>query len=152
MRSSWASRSGLVLLLALLPVAGAAQQGTEFQLHALGTFANHDVTGGGVGVLWRPGGRSRIGATLSVAARDAQLAGRGELAVHFLLNPGGRGGGFYSGGGLAGLVADDASRGYLMLLLGWESHPGGRSGWVVEAGLGGGVRALVGYRWRWLRR
>jgi hypothetical protein len=39
-------------------------------------------------------------------------------------------------------------RGYLVLTLGMEQRPGAASGWMVELGLGGGVRLSGGYRWR----
>jgi hypothetical protein len=73
---------------------------------------------------------------------------RGELLGHFLLSPGKRSGpGFYFAGGLAG-VTGEVTRGYLVLTMGLEDRPGAGSGWAVEAGIGGGFRVGLGYRWR----
>jgi len=41
------------------------------------------------------------------------------------------------------------SRGYLVLTIGLEERPRSSSGWALEAGIGGGVRLGLGYRWRW---
>jgi hypothetical protein len=40
------------------------------------------------------------------------------------------------------------TQGYMVLGLGVESSPGARSGWALEAGIGGGFRIALGYRWR----
>jgi hypothetical protein len=56
----------------------------------------------------------------------------------------------YGLGGVAGQVGR-GSQGYVVLGLGLERAPGGRSGWALEAGVGGGVRVTVGWRWRWLK-
>ncbi len=37
---------------------------------------------------------------------------------------------------------------YVLIVLGVENAPGGNGGSFVEIGVGGGVRAAVGYRWR----
>ena len=49
------------------------------------------------------------------------------------------------------MVEGPVDRGYLVLTVGLENALPRRSGWAVEAGVGGGVRVLLGYRWRWLR-
>jgi len=74
--------------------------------------------------------------------------GRAELVGQFLLNPRTTQLGGYAGGGLAGVFANGADNGYLVLMVGIESRPGGRGGWFVEAGVGGGARFAAGYRWR----
>jgi hypothetical protein len=74
--------------------------------------------------------------------------GRGELLGHFHLAPEERRKpGFYLAGGIAGVVGA-VRRGYLVLTAGLESDPAGGSGWAIEAGIGGGVRLGLGYRWR----
>jgi hypothetical protein len=55
--------------------------------------------------------------------------------------------GFYLAGGIAGVVGP-VDRGYLTLTAGLESSPSSGSGWAVEAGIGGGFRVALGYRWR----
>ena len=140
---------GILLLVAASPAR--AQHGWELGVQAIGTFADFDFAGGGLWGGWRPGGGTRIGVSVLPGAIDGEFTGRGELTAQFLLSPASPRGGPYAGGGLAGL-AGAKDEGYLLLLLGYESKPGGASGWVIEAGIGGGVRLLLGFRWRWLRR
>lgn len=75
--------------------------------------------------------------------------GRGELLAHFLLSPAARRGiGLYAGGGIAANVTGAKTSEFVVLTLGVESKPGARSGWAIEAGVGGGARVTIGYRWR----
>jgi hypothetical protein len=141
----------LLVMLGLGAGSVQAQKGIEGGIHALATFADFDFTGGGVHLGLRPGGRTRFTLAASPGVIQDEFALRGEGTAQFLLNPGSRQGGFYAGGGIAG-VAGPVDEAYLLLLLGYETSPGGESGWVVEAGIGGGVRVLLGYRWRRLRR
>jgi hypothetical protein len=140
---------GILLLTAVSPAR--AQRGWELGIQAIGTFADFDFAGGGLWAGLRPGGRTRIGVSLMSGAIDGEFAGRGEVTAQFLLSPGSQRRGLYAGGGLAGLVGAK-DEGYLLFLLGYESKPGGATGWVIEGGVGGGVRVLLGYRWRRLRR
>ena len=39
-----------------------------------------------------------------------------------------------------------------MVTLGLEERPAARAGWFVEAGVGGGARLALGYRWRRMPR
>ncbi|MEP7327292.1 MAG: hypothetical protein ABI836_15180 [Gemmatimonadota bacterium] len=128
-----------------------AQHGWELGVQGIATFADFDFAGGGGWGAWRPGGSTRIGVSLMPGSIGGEFSARGEMSAQFLLSPAGRGPGLYAGAGLAGL-AGARDQGYLMLLLGYEKNPGGGSGWVVEGGIGGGVRVLLGYRWRGLRR
>lgn len=128
-----------------------AQHGWELGVQAIGTFADFDFAGGGLWGGWRPGGSTRIGVSLMPGAIDGEFAARGEVSAHFLLSPGSLRSSLYAGGGLAGLTGPK-DEGYLIFLLGYESKPGGASGWVIEGGIGGGVRVLLGYRWRSIRR
>ncbi|HTG83976.1 MAG TPA: hypothetical protein VL853_04170, partial [Gemmatimonadales bacterium] len=93
----------------------------------------------------------RLALTLAAGTADGDVAFRGELLGHFLLSPRATHGvGFYALGGAA--VADVEStgdtQGHMVLGLGMESRPGARSGWALEAGIGGGLRIAAGYRWR----
>jgi hypothetical protein len=137
----------------LLPAAPiTAQQVLELGFHAVATGSDPLFGGGGLYGASRVSDRTRIAATLSggVAGADAEF--RGELLGHFLLSPRkGRGIGLYALGGAA-LVAGPASEGYLVLGLGAEARPGAQSGWSLEAGVGGGFRVALGYRWRWFPR
>jgi hypothetical protein len=83
-----------------------------------------------------------------VGGSAGELAFRAELLGHFLLSPNKRTGmGPYFAAGVAA-VGGPVERGYLVLTLGVEQRPGARSGWVAEAGIGGGFRVALGYRWR----
>lgn len=97
---------------------------------------------------WRVAPRTRLGGLLVAGAAGGEAAARGELAGHFLLHPERVGGtGLYLGGGLA--VSRGKSRGeQLVVLVGLEGSPGASGGWVLEVGLGGGVRVAAGWRWR----
>ena len=151
---TWRSVSvvaGLALLQVLAPVAAQAQKGMEGGVHALGTFADFTFAGGGLHLGLRPGGRTRFTMTATAGVLEEEFALRGESTAQFMLNPASGRHGFYAGGGVAG-VTGRVDEAYLLLVLGWESSPGGGSGWVVETGVGGGVRVLLGYRWRRLRR
>jgi hypothetical protein len=87
-----------------------------------------------------------VSAGMGAAAGD--LAFRAELLGHFLLSPNKRKGtGPYFAAGVAA-VGGPVERGYLVLTLGVEQRPGAGSGWTAEAGLGGGFRVALGYRWR----
>jgi hypothetical protein len=117
----------------------------------MATFADFTFAGAGAHMSLRPGGRTRFTLAATPGVIEEEFTLRGESTAQFMLNPASRKRGFYAGGGIAGLTGavDEA---YLLLVLGVESQPGGTSGWALEVGIGGGVRVLVGYRWRTLRR
>jgi hypothetical protein len=150
MRSGWASL--LASGMAVHPGPAAAQRAAEIGLHALLTTSSPVLWAGGVYGAFRPSARFRIAATVAAGEAGGEMAARGELLGHFLLNPTNRGGtGAYAGGGVAGTAGPD-DRGYLVLLLGIEAGPGARAGWALEAGVGGGLRLAAGYRWRGFAR
>ncbi len=140
----------LLALGAALTVASAAsaQQAREIGIQAIGTFSDPGLAVlGGYGAL-RLSSRSRVSAILGTGIAGDDWVGRGELLGHFLLAPEQRRKpGFYVGAGVAGVIGG-LDRGYLVLTAGLESGPAGGSGWAIEAGLGGGLRVAVGYRWR----
>jgi hypothetical protein len=147
MTSGWASL--LVSVLAAAPLA--AQDGTvrELGLEAVATAADPAVYTAGVTASVRPSLRTRIGLYAGGGVTgDGGAVGRAELVAHFLLNPRSTRAALYGGGGIAGVFASGADNGFLVLLLGIEGSPGGRGGWFVEAGIGGGARLAAGYRWR----
>ncbi len=139
-------------LLALLaaPLAAQGPRGVELGVTGVAAGADPAWAGGGLSLGLRPGGRVRL--VLAALAGDAAgLTGRGELTGQYLLWPGRLTGvGAYAFGGVAGQAgARDA--GYVVLGLGLEGRPGAASGWHLEAGIGGGARVAVGWRWRRLR-
>jgi hypothetical protein len=147
MTSSWPS---LALVMAMaVPSHLPAQQVWELGGQALVTTSDPALVTGGLYAALRPSARARIAATLGTGVSGGRVAARGELLAHFLLSPGATGRpGAYAGGGVAGIVGR-VDEGYVVVLLGLESAPGARSGWAVEAGVGGGVRLTAGWRWRW---
>jgi hypothetical protein len=126
-----------------------AQQTHEFGIQAIGTASDPAL---GVGALFgalRTSNRTRLSGTVGLGGSGGELAFRAELLGHFLLSPNKRkGAGPYFAAGVAA-VGGQVDRGYLVLTLGVEQRPGGGSGWAAEAGVGGGFRLAVGYRWRW---
>lgn len=149
------SHVGLALLLSVPVSVLPAQQptGTELGIAALATASDPAFAGGGGYVAFRPEGRIRIALLTAVGSVSGRTAGRGELAAHFLLTPERRRGvGLYGAAGVAGETAPGRSQGYLLLGVGLEWAPAGRSGWALEAGVAGGFRVALGWRWRQLRR
>ena len=138
-----------VILSLALPTILAAQSAREFGVEGMALLRDSSLVGAAVYGGLRVSHRMRVGLTGALGGGDGGLGARGELAGHFLLNPGLKHGvGLYGGGGLA-LERQDATRGYLELILGAETNPGSGSGWMLEAGFGGGVRLALGWWARW---
>jgi hypothetical protein len=144
------------MALAAMALAGGvgtaqAQLAREVGVELVATASDPAL---GAGMLYgavRTSRRMRISAAAGAGASDGRAAFRGELLAHFLLSPRRRtGAGFYGAGGIAG-VAGPVDQGYLVLTLGLEARPAARAGWFVEAGVGGGARLALGYRWRRFR-
>ncbi|HEX6644860.1 MAG TPA: hypothetical protein VF037_09280, partial [Gemmatimonadales bacterium] len=150
---TWARRlagAGIAAGLLLPAAPASAQRAREFGIHGVFTGQDAELVAGGVHAGVRTTRRTRIAVTAAVGSAGGEFVARGELLGHFLLSPASRGVGFYAGGGVAG-IAGAAEEGFLVLLTGIESAPGGASGWYLEGGLGGGVRIAAGWRWRWFR-
>jgi hypothetical protein len=144
------ARTGLlVAALAALPARAAGQVRQELGVQVTGTTAEPTTAVVGPAGAWRVGRRDRIAMSAGLGATgDGQLAGRGELLWHFMLNPAAtRKPALYAAGGLAASVAD-RTQGWVVLAAGLDWNPGGRSGWMAELGIGGGLRLVAGYRWR----
>jgi len=141
----------LLLAPALIGVAPlAAQQGKELGVQVVATASDPALAVAGVYGAIRTSARTRLSAAAGAGVSSGDLVFRGEVLGHFLLSPTQRkGAGFYVAGGVAG-VEGPVDRGYLVLTVGLENRPAAASGWGVEVGVGGGVRVLLGYRWRWL--
>jgi hypothetical protein len=151
MTSAWASLALASLGLWLPGSPLSAQAGTvrEAGVEAVATAADPAVYTVGLTASVRPASRTRIALYGGGGVTgDGGGVGRAELVGHFLLNPRSMRPGLYAGGGVAGVFASGAANGFLVLLVGIESRPGGRGGWFVEAGVGGGARLAAGYRWR----
>jgi hypothetical protein len=125
-----------------------AQQVREIGIEAIATSSDPVLAVVGAYAGLRTSGRTRFSAALGAGVSDRELAWRAEALGHFLLSPDQRRGwGAYFAGGLAA-VGGPVSRGYLVLAVGMEERPGARSGWAAEAGIGGGLRIALAYRWR----
>ncbi|HET8634804.1 MAG TPA: hypothetical protein VFL88_11720 [Gemmatimonadales bacterium] len=144
-----AQRLALSVLLLAAPATGSAQTAREFGVEGMALLRDSSLVGGAVYGGLRVTHRMRVALTGALGGGDGGLGARGELAGHFLLSPGLKHGmGLYGGGGLA-LEQQGDTRGYLELIIGAETNPGAASGWILEAGFGGGVRLALGWRARW---
>jgi len=145
------SLAALLVLLLPSPIGAQTPRGLETGVAAMLLLAESRFGGGGALLALRPGGRLRL-QLAALVGDDGDLAGRGEFSVHYLVTPGApRGVSLYGLTGVAGR-AGRREAGYLLVGLGLESAPAGRHGWWVEAGVGGGARVALGWRWRSLRR
>jgi hypothetical protein len=140
------------LLLAALarPLAGQLPAVTELDLGPVATWARRTFAGAAVGLATRPGGEGRVALVAAVGSADGHPALRLEATAQFLVMPGARSGvSPYGGVGLSYLGARPyRGAGALVVLVGVEAAPGRQRGWFGEAGLGGGLRLRLGYRWR----
>lgn len=151
---SWCSRAVVAVVAVTAVGTGAravrceAQQVREVGAQLLVTTQDPLLATGGLYGGLRVSRRTRLALTAGAGGAGGDFTVRAEALGHFLLNPAARGKpGVYAGAGVA-FVAGPEGQGYVVLLVGVEGSPGGRSGWALEAGLGGGFRATAGYRWR----
>jgi hypothetical protein len=140
----------------LLATAGAvvwatplkAQHAREVGVEAIATASDPAAGVLGPYAAERLTNRTRVSAFVGAGVSGDRLAWRAEILAHFLLNPEKqRGTGFYLAGGVAA-ARRATTMGYLVFTLGLEARPAAASGWVLEAGVGGGARFGFGYRWR----
>ncbi len=129
----------------------AAQQAKELGVQLVATASDPALAVAGVYGAVRTSARTRLSVAAGAGVSSGDPAFRGEVLEHFLLSPTERGGlGIYFAGGVAA-VEGPVDRGYLVLTVGLERGPAAASGWGAELGVGGGVRVMLGYRWRWFR-
>lgn len=148
---SWCwRRSPLLLLPALAALPARAQSLREAQVWDVTVLSRPAFYGAGFGLGWRNDQRDRIAPALAVGGfGDGKLGLRADLAYHFLLDPAkAAGAAVYGGGGLSVVARSGRVVPYVLLVLGVEGAPGGGGGLFAEAGVGGGVRLAIGYRWR----
>lgn len=146
MTSTWASVAVAACLAG--PLSAQSTVIREAGLATVVTFAEPAVYTAGLTASLRPSLRTRVALYAGGGVSDGDGVGRAELVAHFLLTPRSEHAGVYGGGGLAGVFGSGFADGYIVLLVGVEGAPGGRGGWFVEAGIGGGARLAAGYRWR----
>jgi hypothetical protein len=150
---SWCSKpSALALVPALMAVSVSlrAQAVRETQLWGVAAASKPAFYGVGLGLAWRDERRIRVAPAVALGSYgDGRFGARGDLAIHFLLDPYKRRGmAIYGGGGLSVAVRAGRLTPYALVVLGAEGAPGGGGGSFVEIGVGGGVRVAIGYRWR----
>jgi hypothetical protein len=135
-----------------LPASPLSAQGwREIEAWSVAVASRPAFVGGGLAVRARDRGRTRLGVGGAAGALEGgDAAGRIEATWHFLLDPARASGlALYGGGGIAlasGAGGRLAAR--LQLALGAETAPASRRSLFVELGVGGGVRAAAGLRWR----
>ena len=151
MRLSLINRA-LVVGLFVLGVAGApvqAQKTWEWEALGLATLADQDFLGAGFGLGYRTNGRMRLQVLANAGSLEGSFAFRPEALISFHLNPYERNGFTpYASGGAAFIFTRDGNAQYLVGVLGLETNPGGKWGWFLEAGFGGGVRIAGGVQIR----
>ncbi|MGN6393260.1 MAG: hypothetical protein ACTHM9_13585 [Gemmatimonadales bacterium] len=154
MGSPWSSGTSRALAVALVagavlaPPPLAAQRVLEVGVQGIAMAADPAVfLAGGLAAL-RTSLRTRCSLALAAGVSEGEAAWRGEALIHFLLNPTRRRGpALYGAGGVA-VAGGPVDQGYVVVTLGLEQRPGARTGWFAEAGVGGGARLALGYRWR----
>ena len=140
---------GLVLALSG-PLAAQTPGATEIGTGATVVFAHRAFWGPSLSVARRTGAQGRFALAVAGGDYERALGIRVEATAQFLLRPTERRApGPYGALGLAFVGAERATgASYLTVLAGVEAAPGARVGWYAELGLGGGVRASVGWRFR----
>jgi hypothetical protein len=140
----------VLLALAAVPGLLPAQARVEHErgLDLVAVTSRPEQWLAGVSLWRRVSPRTRLGGLVAAGVAGGKVALRAELAGHFLLNPNTVSGwSLYGGGGLA--FSRGRARGeHILVMVGVESRAGATRGWVLAAGLGGGVRVGVGWRWR----
>jgi len=145
MTSIWGSVVMAGALLAV-PSVVVGQRAHELGLQLIATTDDPVAVVAGPSAGIRVERRVRLVGTAGLGAQGGNLAWRLEGLGHFQLRPNSHSLGVYGGGGLA-LAGGVRTQGYMVVLLGIETSPGGSGGWTAEVGFGGGFRMAVGYRW-----
>ena len=133
-------------LLLAVPSVVVGQRAHELGWQLIATTDDPVVVVVGPSAGIRVERRVRLVGTGGLGAQGGDVAWRLEGLAHFQLQPNSHALGIYGGGGVA-LAGGARTQGYMVVLLGVETSPGGSGGWTVEVGFGGGFRMAVGYRW-----
>jgi hypothetical protein len=143
--------AGVALAAATPARAARARPGapTEWDAGLCGALARRDLWGAALGAGWQRG-QTRFATTATGGAAGGAAAVRLDATLQFvLLGSAPTGTTPYAGLGLAFVgAAGAAGAAYLTGVVGVERTAAGWRGWFVEVGLGGGVRAAAGLRWR----
>ena len=145
MTSTWGSVTLAGALLAF-PSVVVGQRAHELGLQLIAITDDPVVVVAGPSAGIRVERRVRLVGTAALGAQGGDLAWRFEGLAHFRLQPDSHSLGVYGGVGLA-VAGGATTHGYMVVLLGIETTPGGNGGWTAEVGFGGGFRIAVGYRW-----
>lgn len=125
------------------------QRAREWQVQGLAVVTGSTFAGSGLGFAIRTWGRLRLSLTANAGNAAGSLAGRGEAALAYHVNPvRRRGATLYVGGGIAVTAARSVTTEYMVLFVGMESTPGRPFGVFAEGGVGGGIRLSAGVRVR----
>ncbi len=138
----------LVILLLGLGVTESRAQGRWVVGADLVGLTSDPVFGGGGVVLGIRTSRelTLVGRGLA-GSQDGKLVGRGELAVEFrFLERSSRRPVPYLSAGVAGATGPRPGP-YLLAAVGLDIPAGTRGHWIVEGGVGGGLRVAAGYRY-----
>jgi len=96
----------------------------------------------------RTTGATRVTVSGGTGLLEMGSTARGEVAAEYLLAPrAARRIGVYVGGGLAGVIGEGRGQ-FILAYIGIEKSPGLKSGWALEAGMGGGFRLRAAWHWR----
>lgn len=143
---------GLLLTLLGTELEPRGHQSTKLSRHEVGlqlvaTSGRPAALVVGPAWAWQPGVRDRLVLFGGLGVAEDRVAVRGEAVWQFRLDPSAEHGvGVYLGGGLA-FQAAETSHGFIVATAGLETSPAGGSSWLVEVGVGGGVRLVLGRRW-----
>lgn len=145
----WARRA-LLGVVVLAPFRSAEAQRVDHELGVQGYAVLEEGAEFGAQLYGavRPTRRGRFSLSVGAGAIEGSARYRVEGLGHLLLSPRNtRGTGLYAAGGL-GLAGRGEYDLRLLGVVGLEGRPGGRRGWVLEGGVGGGWRLTAGLRWR----
>jgi hypothetical protein len=138
---------GLAVLLLGLVLASASSQSVRPSVGggAMVVASNPIFLGGGPFLSLPLDRQLRLRTQAMLGTQGRSTAARAELALEAVLDPGARG---WTGFGVLGVAATSgrAGVGSILVAVGAEWRPAARTGWRLEAGVGGGVRLAVGFR------
>lgn len=140
--------AGMILSLGLPSTTQAQRIKREVGVSIVGALGDDQSVVAGLHLGFRPATRTRWAFFAGAGSVGDEAGGRFETTLQFLTAPARKTGvGLYAGGGIGAVVAE-RTEARIIALVGLEGRPGGRSGWALEGGVGGGWRLAAGWRWR----